>query len=188
MTSVSFDMQHQGGHVGELTCEWCTPPSVCESIRREKKGTSVGRWGEVELTFDCKQPAWRRQLVTGGGKSFGVSFCHCLSVCLCRPLSLIIILPLSLCGRQQQLVARCLNPKKTIKVPLSKALNPELLKRSWVTAAEQGNTCFAKANQNDDKKQNKSVVFVTLCPLSVSPSAVSLPLPLAIPLNISHPV
>lgn len=58
----SFDMHHQGGHVGELTCEWCplllSPPpplllaDICDSIRREKK-KEHRRVEGAALTSDC---------------------------------------------------------------------------------------------------------------------------------------
>lgn len=130
--------------VGLLTCAIRADMlASCDFIRREKKGTSASPGGGA-MTFDCKQPASRRQLViAGGGKSLSVSFCHCLSVCLCSPL----ILPETLwaaaaaaCG----LVAR--SPRKPSRSLRAKHLT---LNYSNEAAADRTtkNTCLPKANQ-----------------------------------------
>lgn len=91
-------------------------PNVCDSIRREKeRNIGASRWQEEVDAL--------------------------VLVCLCTPLS--DNYPSSLTWlngrRQQQLVGSWLEasiPRKTIKVPLGKPFNPEILKWSWVTTAD----------------------------------------------------
>ena len=141
----SFDVHHQGGHVGELTCEWSPPPplllpssssllpsDICDSFRREKK-KEHRRVEGVALTSDCTAQT------------------TCMRTTTWSPLTVVWR------ERQQQQQPAARIPKKGkkkqhIDKPLSKALNLRLVKKKL--AAIRGNTCSPKS-----KPQNKSAVF-----------------------------
>lgn len=147
MTSVSF-----------LTCSIRMDTlASCDSKGREEKGTSVslgGREANVWL-WNPKQGASRWQSVTGGGKNFSVSFCQCLSV---------LFLPYALWAA----AAACgFSPKKTIKVPPSKALNLDYSDKAAADCTTN-NCCLPEANSNNSKKAKWISPCVSFCPRSVS--------------------